>query len=250
MSRALFVGLCGPQGSGKSTASAFICDEMTNAGLRVALMSIDDFYLTQKDRARLAGTIHPLLSTRGPPGTHDLPLLHQTVETLMSGDSIALPRFNKGSDDRIEPRDWPWFEGPADIVLLEGWFVGAKPQPEADLLRPVNALEATRDRCGTWRRYTNSALALYQDVFGRIDYMIQLSAPDFSVVTCWRTEQERTLRQIEAVKHDRVMSDDQVSVFVMHYERLTTAMSRGSIRPVDIRISLDQSRRCTEIQYF
>ena len=43
-------------------------------GLRAAILSLDDIYLSGADRLQRANTIHPLLATRGVPGTHDVGL--------------------------------------------------------------------------------------------------------------------------------------------------------------------------------
>jgi len=105
------------------------------------------------------------------------------------------------------------------VILFEGWCVGARPQPEAALLRPVNPLERTRDPDGTWRRYVNAALAgPYQSLFGPIGYQALLRSPSFDAVFGWRLEQEHKLREREP---DAGQSDAQIAVFIQHYERLT-----------------------------
>ena len=70
----LVVGICGAQGSGKSTLTAVLRKLLEMRGLRVASLSLDDLYLTRGERRELAARIHPLLATRGVPGTHDVEL--------------------------------------------------------------------------------------------------------------------------------------------------------------------------------
>jgi D-glycerate 3-kinase len=113
-----------------------------------------------------------------------------------------------------------------DVIIFEGWCVGAKPQPEAALAEPVNSLEAERDVDGVWRNFFNRALTSdYQPLFDSIDKLIMLRAPSFGTVFNWRLEQERKMiaRLAEQKNIDRtgVMSEAQVAEFIAHYQRIT-----------------------------
>lgn len=220
---ASFVGVSGPQGSGKTTAARVLQVLLEAKGLRVAGLSIDDLYLTRAARQDLARRVHPLLATRGPPGTHDRALGLETFAALKAGRSLALPRFDKAIDDRAPATDWPWFEGPADVVLFEGWCVGARPALEAALGAPLNALERDEDPDGVWRAYVNEALAGDQTLFDQLDFLIQIVPPSFEVVVGWRREQEAKLRA-ERPGAPGLMDDAQVARFVAHFERVTRGL--------------------------
>src|SRR6185437_8649015 len=77
----LVLGLCGAQGSGKSILARSLADRFASRGRRVAVLSLDDLYLTKAERSRLAQEVHPLLGTRGVPGTHDVALGLQILNT-------------------------------------------------------------------------------------------------------------------------------------------------------------------------
>ena len=147
------VGLSGGQGAGKSTLSDLIRAASQNSGEQLVVLGIDDFYLTQSERNRLATEKHELFATRGPPGTHDISRLLDTIEDLVAGRSVKVPQFDKGADERSGTRR---IDPPCHRVLVEGWCVGASPQPESDLTRPMNALERDRDPRCTWRRAVNA----------------------------------------------------------------------------------------------
>jgi D-glycerate 3-kinase len=247
---ALVVGVCGAQGSGKSTAVKFLKVLLEGEGARIAVLSIDDLYLKREERQALAAEVHPLLATRGPPGTHDVPLGLKVIEGLTraaADGAVLLPRFDKAADTRASPSPQDLFQGAADIVLFEGWFVGAKPQADADLAAPINDLERFRDPEGAWRRYVNTALAgPYQELFGRVDFLALLAAPGFQQVQAWRTEQEQKLRaKVEAEGGDasRVMTDAQVATFIQHYERLTRHILAEMPYRSNVTIGLDADRR-------
>ena len=237
------VGLCGAQGSGKSTLSMVLAEMLRRAGLSVAVMSLDDLYLTRSQRRDLATNVHPLLATRGVPGTHNLTLGEQVLAALSRPGVVALPRFDKAADDRLAPSVWPVVQGPVDVILLEGWCVGARAQPAEALINPLNDLERLEDPELIWRNYVNQALAgPYRALFDRLDLLVLLAAPSFDVVLAWRQEQEAKLRA-RVADAGHVMSDEAVVRFVAHYERITRWILQDMPDRADIVIRLDAQRR-------
>jgi D-glycerate 3-kinase len=248
--RPLVVGLCGPQGAGKSTLVGLVTRLLRGWGLATANLSLDDLYLTKAERVALASRIHPLLRTRGVPGTHDIALGLSVLDDLARARSTLIPRFDKAADDRPPISGWSPFEGPAAVVLLEGWCVGARPQPEAALAAPVNGLERDEDPAATWRSFANSALSGgYAELFARLDLLTVMTAPDFATVRAWRGEQERRLRErLRAEGRDPAlaMNDAALDRFVAHYQRLTEWIARDLPDRADIAIPLDADRQPTE----
>jgi len=242
----LIVGICGSQGSGKSTLSRHLLEHFEDGGTRVAVLSLDDLYLSREARARLADNVHPMFATRGVPGTHDVALGEAVLDALKARRPVHLPRYDKASDQLAPESDWPLVES-ADLILFEGWCVGAVAQADYELRQPVNDLEATLDAQGIWRRYVNDALKEpYRRLFARMDRLILLAAPDFTVVTEWRTQAEQTLRdrlKREGRTGTRAMSDGEVARFVLHYERLTRAILREMPGRADLTLRLDAGRR-------
>lgn len=224
----IMVGINGAQGTGKSTLSALAAGFLAEADLRVAVLSIDDFYLSHSARQDLADSVHPLLASRGVPGTHDVPLLNQTLKALAQAgrvvgalDSVALPRFDKSVDDCVPQAQWPRIPGPVDVIILEGWFVGVAPQAESKLLEPINKLEREEDRNGSWRRLVNQRLHDYQPAFAALDRLLMLRAPSFDQVFDWRRLQEEKLRARSAADARGLMDTVQLHRFIEHFERLT-----------------------------
>ena len=163
--------------------------------------------------------VHPLLRTRGVPGTHDVALGLATLAALERGEPALLPRFDKGSDDRTPKHNWGRAPANTRLLILEGWCLGALPQSEAALAEPVNRLEAEEDPQGVSRAHANRALAGdYRRLFARLDLLILLAAPVFEVVGEWRRQQEQELHRRDA---PAAMDDDAIARFVQHYERLT-----------------------------
>ncbi len=228
--KTVVIGINGCQGSGKSTLAALAVDLLkTLYGKSAVAMSIDDFYLTLAQRQALAKSVHPLLLTRGVPGTHDLDLAQSTLSSLIDGvGAVKIPQFNKAFDERAGEESWPSITPPVDFIIIEGWCMGALPQPEKDLIQPVNELEEFEDRSGHWRKYVNHQLeTIYADFFQAVDIWLMLKAPSFDCVYQWRLEQEEKLKQsladsVKSGRNDyRVMSPQQIRRFIQYYQRVT-----------------------------
>ncbi|MCY4428166.1 MAG: hypothetical protein OXC05_14230 [Halieaceae bacterium] len=214
----LLAGVNGAQGTGKTTLCKFL-QLLLEREYKTITLSLDDFYLGRDERRRLAAQVHPLLATRGPPGTHDSASLAATLDKLLAGKSVTAPRFDKVTDDRLPVASWRRHQQPVDIVLLEGWCVGCPPQPGEMLGRPVNPLEADEDAGGRWRRYVNARLAEdYAALFARLHCLIMLQAPSLAAVQEWRGLQEQKLH---AEEDRRGMDATRLRRFLQHYERLT-----------------------------
>jgi len=242
----LIVGLCGPQGAGKSTLVSLVAELLKHRGLATAFLSLDDLYRTRAERQALASTVHPLLMTRGVPGTHDVALGHAVLDALGRQGPVVLPRFDKAADDRAPPCEAAGVEGPVDVVLLEGWCVGARAQPPEALTEPVNDLERDEDPQGIWRTFANNALAVdYAGLFERIDLMAALIAPDFATVRRWRGEQEARLADRRArmgLDLSGLMDPPALDRFVGHYQRLTTWIAEDLPPRAEIVVRLNVER--------
>lgn len=253
--RQLVIGICGCQGSGKSTLAAFLKLLLEWDNKPTALLSLDDLYLTKRQRERLARDVHPLLRTRGVPGTHDLPLGFETLKKLCTAGSASrtlLPRFAKARDDRAPRKNWDVFKGRPAFILFEGWCVDAKPQPEAALRKPINRLERDCDADGFWRRFVNDQLAgPYQALFAAIDMLIFMRAASFDCVYRWRGLQEKKLRSAALSKDKAGMDRRSLETFIMHYERLTRWMLKEMPARADILLPLapDQRIRAVKIRW-
>ncbi|WP_334049996.1 kinase [Alteromonas gracilis] len=247
-SRPLIVGINGSQGSGKSTLTSFIEAYLSSVhGKRVVSLSIDDFYFDQSQRNALAIKVHPLLKTRGVPGTHDVTLALNTFRSLDKGARTLLPRFNKATDNPFPQEQWPVIEVKPDFIILEGWCVGATPQSNSEIKKPINHLEEVEDPLAIWRSFVNTELAGdYQTLFEKIDYRIMLKAPSFDCVYQWRLEQEHKLAAKALEERDGVMSDEEVANFVQHYQRITEHALQYLPEKCDTVFYLDEKRTITE----
>lgn len=248
------LGIQGVQGAGKSTLASCLAELLRReGGLRVATMSIDDLYFTRSQRRVLAREVHPLLQTRGVPGTHDVLLGRDTIAALREGKPIKLPRFDKAADDRVPEADWLTAEPPVDVLLFDGWFLGAGAPPVAQLGEPINALERDEDPDGRWRNHVCTQLReRYPPLWRELDALCMLQAPDAECGFTWRWHAEqRTRSALEARGADtsQLMDEQQVRRFVdldMRIARFALATLPAN---ADAIVRLNAARRVTNLRF-
>ncbi|MGB0133113.1 kinase [Dokdonella sp.] len=244
----MVLGLSALQGSGKTTLAAQLACASKARGLDAIALSLDDFYLGRRDRSKLARLIHPLLRTRGVPGTHDVALLESVLDALRTARDNPfprVPRFDKGRDTRLPPSRWRAIRQPPHLIILEGWCVGLGAEDRNSLGRPINALESSEDSDGRWRRWVNRQLAgNYCRLWQKLDRLLVLQAPGFDVVQGWRDEQEQVLRARGA---RQAMPAHAISRFVAHTERLSQHALNSLPARADVLVRLGTRREVRSI---
>ena len=234
------IGISGGQGAGKSTLCALIRKAGEYFGERIEVLGIDDFYLTKNQRRELGEEVHPLLTTRGPPGTHEVSLLGNAMFEALAGIPFQVPIFDKGLDDRTGFRD---VTTPPDRIVVEGWCVGAREQSSAQLREPINALERREDPHGIWRNYVNNCLAgRYREVFSQLDELFFIRVPNLDAVREWRFQQEN--ERDETLR----LSKGEIERFILHYERITCWMWADVADRSDVVVDLDHHHQIIALQ--
>ncbi|QWT18428.1 hypothetical protein KPL74_11815 [Bacillus sp. NP157] len=237
------LGISGLQGSGKSTLAEGLIHAAAGRGWGAVALSLDDGYRTHAEREALSREVHPLLRTRGVPGTHDIALLASTLDALRKAAAdrpVSIPRFDKGHDDRYDPALWPEVPEVPTLVVLEGWCLGVEPEDPAALAAPVNGLERDEDADGTWRHWVNAQLAAYRPLWQAIDGLVVLAAPSWDIVARWRGEAEAPRRDRG---EPRAMDNATLARFLQHYERLSRHALATLPGKADLLIRLDEQRR-------
>lgn len=251
----LVLGIQGCQGSGKSTLASFLHIILTHKyQLNTVVLSIDDFYLTRKERTTRAKEVHPLLATRGVPGTHDVDLALSIIDQLKlqsSQQSTTIPRFDKSLDDRSPKNTWDKVSGNIDIIIFEGWCVGVKAEPIENLKAPINALEKTEDQRLIWRTFVNNQLKnQYSNLFSQLSYLLVIGAPSFECVYEWRVLQEKKLKKFMPKAHTKnfIMSNKEIRRFISHFERLTKHCLNTLPEKATWTLEIDSNHKFTQLK--
>ena len=252
--KTMIVGLAGGQGTGKTTISSIIKMILEKYfKFNVFKISIDDFYKTRKDRLKLSKNIHPLLMTRGVPGTHDIKLIVDFFKKVLKKkfSPIFLPKFDKSIDDRVRRQNWYKVKKKPNIVILEGWCVGSSAQKLKNLRKPINSLEKNMDQKLKWRKYVNNQLnSQYKTMHKMLDSFLYLKAKDFSLLRRWRLKQEKKLSlKNKNKKNSKIMSKNEVLNFMMTYQRITEHMFKEVPKFASMVLTLNQNHQIKNIKY-
>ena len=245
------VGLSGGQGAGKSTITGILKFILRRKyGLDLCVFSIDDFYKTKAERKKMSKNIHPLFLTRGVPGTHDLSLINKTIKKLRKRNfkTVFIPKFDKSIDDRSRKSKWQKIKNPPNVIIFEGWCVGAKHQKSSDLKKSLNLIERKYDLDLSWRKTVNNCLKnQYKKLFNKIDKLVYLKAPSFDYIFKWRLLQEKKMKL--TLKSKKIMSKSQIKEFIMFYERITKHMMKNYSKISDLTVFLDKSHRSKKMKF-
>jgi len=248
----LILGFSGGQGSGKTTATGILKIILKKFFKRsIHVSSIDDFYKALEDRNKISNKIHPLLKTRGVPGTNDINLVKNFFNIIKKKKfkKIKIPKFEKAIDNRLEKKYWFNIKQKPEIVILEGWCVGARPQSNSLIRKPVNVLEKYEDRDLIWRKYVNEKLKNeYKKLFAMIDHFIFIKIPNFNMVFKWRFLQENKLRTRWHSKK-KTMSSHEIKRFIMFYQRITLQMTKDLSKSASIVMLLKKNHEIKKILF-
>tara|TARA_B100001029_G_scaffold25686_1_gene18121 strand:+ start:240 stop:1169 length:930 start_codon:yes stop_codon:yes gene_type:complete len=249
-----FVGLAGGQGTGKTTVSSLVKIILEKYfKLKVFKISIDDFYKTRKERNSLSKRIHPMLMTRGVPGTHDINMMLSFFKKTKNKNfkKMILPSFNKAIDDRFSKKYWYKINQKPDVIIFEGWCVGAKAELNKTLKKPINSMEKINDKKLVWRKYVNLQLRnKYKELYSQLNCMVYLKAKNFNMLQKWRLKQERKLRlKTKKVSSHKIMSKKNVINFMQTYQRITENMFKNTPKYASIVINLNSNHQIKSAVY-
>ncbi len=250
----LILGLSGGQGIGKTTISSIITLILKKYfKLNIFKISIDDFYKTRKERFLLSKKIHPLLMTRGVPGTHDINIMLNFFKRVKKNNfkSLKLPKFDKAIDDRCKKSSWYTIKKRPDIIIFEGWCVGAMAQKNSMLKKSINSLEKTNDQNLIWRKFVNNQLKTkYKKLFGHLDNLLYLKAKNFNLLQQWRIKQEKKLwLKLKKRKNLKIMNRLEVINFMQTYQRITQNMIKDVPKYASIIFKLNSNHQIKTINY-
>ena len=252
--RPYFVGLAGGQGTGKTTISSLIRIILIKYfRLNVFRISIDDFYKTRKERISLSKKVHSMLLTRGVPGTHDINMMLNFFRKSKNKKfkRLKIPTFNKAIDDRFSKKKWYDLKKRPDVIIFEGWCVGAKAEKNSSLSKTINFMEKTKDQKQVWRKYVNQQLkSKYKNLYSQLNCLIYLKAKNFSLLQKWRLKQERKL-WISSKKNSKlkIMSKGDVINFMQTYQRITQNMFRYMPKYASIIFNLNNNHQIKSAIY-
>ena len=237
--RKRLIGLSALPGCGKSSLGIWLETAARNLGLSLQVVSIDDFYFPA-DQLERSMQGNPWGVPRALPGSHDVKLLQQTLAHWRQGQHVQCPQFDKALRNGRGDRSG-WRACNADLLVLEGWFVGCKggydPNlQERELVPPLTANELA------YRKQTEQILQRYQPIWTQLDQLWQLRATDPQSPRLWKRQQENDMHTSRGSSLNGSELDDFIRMIL-------SAIPSETLRniPADVVLDVDSSRELTRI---
>ena len=237
--RKRLIGLSALPGCGKSSLGIWLETAARNLGLSLQVVSIDDFYFPA-DQLERSMQGNPWGVPRALPGSHDVKLLQQTLTHWRQGQDVQCPQFDKALRNGRGDRSG-WRACNADLLVLEGWFVGCKggydPNlQERELVPPLTANELA------YRKQTEQILQRYQPIWTQLDQLWQLRATDPQSPRLWKRQQENDMHTSRGSSLNGSELDDFIRMIL-------SAIPSETLRniPADVVLDVDSSRELTRI---
>jgi D-glycerate 3-kinase len=194
-----------------------------------------------------------MLLTRGVPGTHDIKMMLNFFRKVKSKKfkKLKLPTFNKAIDDRFKKKHWYSLNDKPDVIIFEGWCVGAKSEKNNSLKKTINSMEKAKDQKQIWRKYVNQQLkSEYKNLYSQLNCLIYLKAKNFSLLQKWRLKQERKLWLNSKRKSNlKIMNKEDVINFMQTYQRITQNMFRYMPKYASIILNLNSNHQIKSATY-
>jgi D-glycerate 3-kinase len=164
---------------------------------------------------------------------------------------LKLPTFNKAIDDRFNKKKWYDLKNKPDVIIFEGWCVGAKSENSITLKRTINSMEKLKDQRQIWRKYVNQQLKTkYKNLYSQLNCLIYLKAKNFSLLQKWRLKQERKL-WLKSKKNSKlkIMNRGDVINFMQTYQRITQNMFKNMPKYASIIFNLNSHHQIKSAIY-
>jgi D-glycerate 3-kinase len=194
-----------------------------------------------------------MLLIRGVPGTHDIKMMLNFFRKVKSKKfkKLKLPTFNKAIDDRFKKKYWYNLNDKPDVIIFEGWCVGAKSEKNNSLKKTINSMEKAKDQKQIWRKYVNQQLkSEYKNLYSQLNCLIYLKAKNFSLLQKWRLKQEHKLwLKTKKSSSHKIMSKGDVINFMQTYQRITENMFKKMPKYASIILNLNSNHQIKSAVY-
>ena len=165
--------------------------------------------------------------------------------------NLKVPTFNKAADDRFNKKYWYNIKERPDVIIFEGWCVGAKPEKNSSLKKSINSIEKANDTKFVWRKFVNQQLkSRYKKLYSQLNCMIYLKAKNFSLLQKWRLKQENKLwLKTKKSSNNMIMSKGNVLSFMQTYQRVTENMFKKMPKYASIILNLNSNHQIKSAVY-
>jgi D-glycerate 3-kinase len=157
---------------------------------------------------RLAIENNPWNVSRGFPGSHSVQLMYEKLLNWKVNGELNVPVFDKSLRNGLGDRSH-WRIDNADLLIIEGWFLGIEPLSIDVYDQIINSTELTSHE-SFYRRKIQNNLIKYLDVWSLIDKIWHLKPLKFEYMNFWKINQEKEM----FLQKGKALQDEQLSNFL------------------------------------
>ena len=200
------IGISALPGTGKTTLGAWLEAISSKLNFKIAVISIDDFYLPS-DEMKLAIKNNPWNVSRGFPGSHSVKLMHEKLLNWKINGELNVPVFDKSLRNGLGDRSHWRLDNP-DLLIIEGWFLGIEPFSSDDD-HYINSIDLSPHE-SSYRCKIQNNLNKYLAVWNLIDNIWHLKPLKFEYMNMWKSNQEKEM----LLKKGNALQDEKLSNFL------------------------------------
>ncbi len=184
------IGISALPGTGKTTLGKWLEAISLKLDFRIAVISIDDFYLPS-DEMKLAINNNPWGVSRGFPGSHSVKLMHEKLLNWKKNGELNVPVFDKSLRNGLGDRSH-WRSDIPDLLIVEGWFLGIEPI-SIEINEKLDNLTDLSPHESSYRCKIQNNLNEYLSIWKLIDNIWHLKPLKFEYMKMWKTNQEKEM---------------------------------------------------------
>ena len=184
------IGLSALPGTGKSTLGKWLESISLKLNFKIAVISIDDFYLPSNEM-ELVIKNNPWNVSRGFPGSHSVTLMYENLLNWKTNGELNVPVFDKSLRDGLGDRSH-WRSDNPDLLILEGWFLGIKPFSHKINHKFIKSGKLSNHELSYTSKIQKN-LKDYLDTWSLIDSIWHLKPLKFKYMNLWKTKQEKEM---------------------------------------------------------
>ena len=198
------IGLSALPGTGKTTLGKWLESISLKLNFKIAVISIDDFYLPSKDM-EIAIKKNPWNVSRGFPGSHSIELMKEKILKWKVEGQLNVPVYDKSLRNGLGDRA-SWRQDNPDLLIIEGWFLGVKPlsvNSSTEIISPpLSPYECT------YRNIIQKNLNEYLEIWELTDQIWHLKPMEFKYMNLWKSNQEKEylIKRGSALKDKKLLN--------------------------------------------
>ena len=233
------IGISALPGTGKTTLGKWLEAISLKLKFKIAVISIDDFYLPSNEM-KLRISSNPWNVSRGFPGCHSVKLMYEKLSSWKKDGKLNIPVFDKSLRNGLGDRSH-WRSEEADLLILEGWFLGIEPLGIDINNESTNSSNFTLQEL-SYRLKIQKNLNEYLDVWSLIDNIWHLKPLKFEYMNMWKYGQEREMLN----KKGNALQDQNLSNFLRMLNVSLPHESFDNIRSYAL-LLIDQERNLVQV---